>query len=141
MKNLFKWSALVAATGLILIGLFVWFVASGSDETTVYKENDFFSYHTLTDKDIENAPRITDNYYFEAHPGDGYSPSNSIVFKGATDTASLRAYLEKLGYVKQNRSLGEKEIWVRPDQLDGDLFYLYFNPTTHEVELTRVLNN
>lgn len=110
MKNLFKWSALVAATVLILIGLFVWLVASGSDETTVYKENDFFSYHTLTDKDIENAPRITDNYYFEAHPGDGYSPSNGIIFKGATDTASLRSYLEKLGYVKQNRSLGEKEI-------------------------------
>jgi hypothetical protein len=132
MKNLFKWSALVAATVLILIGLFVWLVASGSDETTVYKENDFFSYHTLTD---------TDNYYFEAHPGDGYSPSNSIIFKGATDTASLQAYLEKLGYVKQNRSLGEKEIWARPDQLDGDQFYLYFNPTTHEVELTRVLNN
>lgn len=73
MKNLFKWSALVAATLLILIGLFVWFVASGSDEATVYKENDFFNYHMLTDPDIENAPRITDNYYFESHPGDGYS--------------------------------------------------------------------
>jgi len=141
MKNLFKWSALVAAAVLILIGLFVWLVASGSDETTVYKENSFFSYHTLTDKDIENAPRITDNYYFEAHPCDGYSPSNSIIFKGATDTASLRSYLEKLGYVKQNRSLGEKEIWARPDQLDGDLFYLYFNPLTSEIELTKVLNN
>ena len=140
-ENLFKWSALVAATVLILIGLFVWLVASGSDETTVYKENNFFNYHMLTDPDIEKAPRITDNYYFESHPGDGYSPSNSIVFKGATDTASLRAYLEKLRYVKQNRSLGEKEIWARPDQLDGDQFYLYFNPTTHEVELTKVLNN
>jgi len=141
MKNLFKWSALVAANVLILIGLFVWFDASGSDETTVYKENDFFSYHTLTDKDIENAPRIMDNYYFEAHPGDGYSPSNSIIFKGASDTASLHAYLEKLGYVKQNRSLGEKEIGERPDKLDRDLLYLYFNPTTREVELTKVLNN
>lgn len=42
----------------------------------------FFHYHTLTDKDIENAPRVTDDYYFEAHPGDGYAPSNSIFFKG-----------------------------------------------------------
>ncbi|PXW21032.1 hypothetical protein [Pantoea sp. JKS000250] len=140
MKNLFKWSALVAATLLILIGLFVWFVASGSDEATVYKENDFFNYHMLTDPDIENAPRITDNYYFESHPGDGYSPSNSIVFKGASDTASLRTYLEKLGYEKQKRSLGEKEIWAKPDQLDGDLFYLYVNPTTREIELTKILN-
>ncbi|MCH9406765.1 hypothetical protein [Pantoea agglomerans] len=141
MKNLFKWSALVAVTVLILIGLFVWLVASGSDETTVYKENDFFSYHTLTDKDIENAPRITDNYYFEAHPGDGYSPSNSIIFKGATDTASLQAYLEKLGHVKQKRSLGEKEVWAKPDKSNGNMFYLYSNPATGEIELTKVLNN
>ncbi|WP_336748305.1 hypothetical protein [Pantoea vagans] len=141
MKNLFKWPALVAATVLILIGLFIWFVASGSDEATVYKDNDFFNYHMLTDPDIENAPRITYEFYFESHPGDGYSSSNSIVFKGATDIASLHAYLEKLGYEKQNRSLGEKEIWAKPDQLDGDLFYLYFDPTTHEIELTKVLNN
>lgn len=141
MKNLFKWSALVVPTVLILISLFVWLIASGSDETTVYKQNDFFSYHTLIDKDIENAPRITDNYYFEAHPGDGYSPSNRIIFKGSTDTASLRTYLEKLGYAKQKRSLGEKEIWAKPGQLDGDLFYLYVNPTTREIELTKILNN
>lgn len=44
----------------------------------------FFHYYTLTDKDIENAP---DDYYFEAHPGDGYAPSNSIFFKGATGVA------------------------------------------------------
>lgn len=138
LLKVIKWSVLLSVTVLVCGG---WFVASDSDEATVYKENDFFNYHMLTDPDIENAPRITDNYYFESHPGDGYSPSNSIVFKGATDTASLHAYLEKLGYVKQNRSLGEKEIWARPDQLDGDLLYLYFNPTTHEVELTRVLNN
>jgi len=133
--------ALATITALTFGGLLLWLVASGSDKTTVYTEKDFFSYHTLTHKDIENAPRITDNYYFEAHPGDGYSPSNSIIFKDATDTAALHAYLEKLGYVKQKRSLGEKEIWAKPDQVDGDLFYLYFNPTTHEIELTRVLNN
>lgn len=141
MKNLFKWFALIAITMLVCGGLFLWFVASGSDEATVYKENDFFNYHMLTDSDIENAPRITGNYYFESHPGDGYSPSNSIVFKGASDTASLRAYLEKLGYEKQKRSLGEKEIWAKPEQLDGDMFYLYFNPITNEIELTKVLNN
>ncbi len=95
----------------------------------------------LTDPDIEKAPRITNEFYFESHPGDGYSPSNSIIFKGATDTASLHAYLEKLGYVKQKRSLGEKEIWAKPDQLDGQLFYLYVNPVTREIELTKVLTH
>lgn len=141
MKNLFTWSALMIAAMLICGGLLVWFVASDSNEATVYTQCDFFNYHTLTDSDIENAPRITDNYYFESHPGDGYSPSNSIVFKGASDTASLRTYLEKLGYEKQRRSLGEKEIWAKPDQLEGDLFYLYVNLTTREIELTKVLND
>jgi len=140
MKNLFKWLAIIAVTMLVCGGLFIRFVTSVYDEATVYKENDFFNYHMLTDPDIENAPRITDNYYFESHPGDGYSPSNSIVFKGASDNASLRTYLEKLGYEKQRRSLGEKEIWAKPDQLDGDLFYLYVSPTTREIELTKILN-
>lgn len=85
MKNLLKvlkWCAFAVVTVFILGWLFVWLVASGSNETTVYTQNDFFHYHTLTDKDIENAPRITNDYYFEAHPGDGYAPSNSIFLKG-----------------------------------------------------------
>ena len=77
LSKVLKWCALSVATVFILGWLFVWLVASGSDETTVYTQNDFFHYHTLTDKDIENAPRVTDDYYFEAHPGDGYAPSNS----------------------------------------------------------------
>lgn len=100
----------MAATVLICGGLFIGFVASGSNNVTVYTQRDFFKYHTLTDTDIENAPCITARYYFEAHPGDGYFRSNSIVFKGAAETVSLRAYLEKTGYAKQKRSPGEKEI-------------------------------
>lgn len=85
-------------------------MAYGSDDTTVYTENDFFHYHLLTDGEIENAPKVTDDYYFEAHSGDGYEPSNSIIFKGATSAAPLRAYLETLGYVKEKRSLEVKEV-------------------------------
>ena len=136
-----KWCALSVATVFILGWLFVWLVASGSDETTVYTENDFFYYHTLTDKDIENAPRVTDDYYFETHPGDGYAPSNSIFFKRATGAASLRTYLETLGYTTEKRRLGEKEIWSKPDQVKGDIFYLYFNAATGEVELTKVMSD
>jgi hypothetical protein len=90
LLKVLKWCELSVATVFILGWLFVWLVASGSDETKVYTENDFFHYHTLTDKDIENAPRITDDYYFEAHPGDGYAPSNSIFFKGATGDRCAR---------------------------------------------------
>lgn len=92
------------------------------------------------DTPIGNAPRITIEYYFEAHRGDGYAPSNSIFFKGATGAAPLRTYLEKLGYTKEKRRLGEKEIWSKPDQVNGDLFYLYFNAAMGEVELTKVMN-
>jgi hypothetical protein len=140
LLKVLKWCALSVVTVFILGWLFVWLVASGSDETTVYTENDFFHYHTLTDNDIENAPRITDDYYFESHPGDGYAPSNSIFFKGATSAASLRTYLKTLGYTKEKRRLGEKEIWSKPDQVKGDIFYLYFNAATGEVELTKVIN-
>ncbi|EPU0217114.1 hypothetical protein M8R60_15915 [Enterobacter hormaechei] len=107
-SKVLKWCALSAATVFILGWLFVWLVASDSDATTVYTENDFFHYRILTDKDIKNAPKVTDDYYFEAHSGDGYEPSNSIIFKGATSAAPLRAYLETLGYVKEKRSLEVK---------------------------------
>ncbi|MDI7666624.1 hypothetical protein QLY37_21285, partial [Cronobacter sakazakii] len=64
-----KWCILLVVTVLIVGGLFVWFVAANLDETVVYTESDFFTYPTLPVKVIENAPRITHNYYFEAHPG------------------------------------------------------------------------
>jgi len=140
-SKVLKWCALSAATVFILGWLFVWLVAYGSDDTTVYTENDFFHYHLLTDKDIENAPRVTEDYCFEAHPGEGYAPSNSIVFKRATGIAPLREYLTTLGYVKEKRSLGEKEIWSKPERLNGDIFYLYFNVARSEAELTKVMNH
>lgn len=114
LLKVLKWCALSVVTVFILGWLFVWLVVPGSDETAVYTENDFFHYHTLTDKDIENAPRVTDDYYFEAHPGDGYAPSNSIVFKGATGAAPLHAYLETLGYTKEKRRLGIRRSGQNP---------------------------
>ncbi len=41
LLNALKWSALTVATVFILGWLFVRLVASDSDETTVYTENDF----------------------------------------------------------------------------------------------------
>ncbi|MGE2495182.1 hypothetical protein ACU6Q5_03100 [Enterobacter sp. CCM 8629] len=137
LLNALKWSALTVATVCILGWLFVWLVASDSDATTVYTENDFFHYRILTDKDIKNAPKVTDDYYFEAHSGDGYEPSNSIIFKGATSAAPLRAYLETLGYVKEKRSLEVKEVWSKPERLNADFFYLYLKWFTEFGHLNR----
>jgi len=52
----------------------------------------------------------------------------------------LHAYLETLGYTKGKHRLGGKKIWSKPDQIKGDIFYLYFNAATGEVELTKVMN-
>lgn len=128
LLKILKWCGLAVVTVFILGWLFVWLVASGSDETTVYTQNDFFHYHTLTDKDIENAPRVTDDYYFEAHPGDGYAPSNSIFFKGATGAAPLRAYLETLGYAKEKRRLGIRKSGQNPIRLKGIFFICTLMP-------------
>ncbi|MFG6073604.1 hypothetical protein [Enterobacter ludwigii] len=140
LSKVLKWYALSVSTVFILGWLFVWLVVSGSDETTVYTENDFFHYHTLTDKDIENAPRIRDDYYFEAHPGDGYAPSNSIVFKGLPGLHRCARISKRWDTRKKSVARGEKATWSKPDQIKGDIFYLYFNAATGEVELTKVMN-
>jgi hypothetical protein len=35
---------------------------------------------------------------------------------------------------------GEKATWSKPDQIKGDIFYLYFNAAMGEVELTKMMN-
>ncbi|WP_312845071.1 hypothetical protein [Enterobacter sp. WCHEn090032] len=141
IRKLFKWSVLVLITVVILCWLFVYFVASGINEATTYTENDFFNYHSLTDKDIEKAPRISNDYYFESYPGDGYAPSNTIIFRGVSGIEPLRAYLTKLGYTRQRGGSREAEIWTKAEQMNSDLFYLRYDAATSEAELTKELNN
>lgn len=141
IRKLFKWSVLVLITVVILCWLFVYFVASCINEATTYTENDFFNYHSLTDKDIEKAPRISNDYYFESHPGDGYALSNTIIFRGVSGIEPLRAYLTKLGYTRQRGGSREAEIWTKPEQMNSDLFYLRYDAATSEAELTKELNN
>lgn len=43
--------------------------------------------------------------------------------------------------VNIKRRLGETEIWSKPDQVKGDIFYLYFNAAAGEVELTKVMSD
>lgn len=140
MLEILRWVTAAIITVLILGWLFVWLVASGIDETTTYTEKDFFSYHTLTDTDIEKAPRISGDYYFKSYPGDDYVPANTIIFKGASNVEPLRLYLKKLGYIRQRTDSGA-ETWIKPEQINSDVFYLYSNAATGEVELFKVLNN
>lgn len=135
-----KWICLAIISALIISWLFIRIIASGVNEKIVYRESDFFSYHSLTDNEIENAPRISRDYYFESLPGDGYGPSNSIIFKGVSGIEALQAYLTERGYAKEKRSFGAKEIWSKAEQQNSDLFYLWFDATTGTAELTKVIN-
>jgi len=140
MLKLLRWVSAAIITVIILCWLFIWLVASGIDETTTYTENDFFNYHMLTDQEIEKAPRISGDYYFKSYPGDGYAPANTIIFKGASNVEPLRLYLKKLGYIKQRTDSGA-ETWIKPEEVNSDLFYLDSNAATGEVEFFKVLNN
>ncbi|MDH0061503.1 hypothetical protein [Leclercia adecarboxylata] len=121
---------------LILGGTFIYLTASNINEMTVYKETNRYRYYTLTYNEIQNAPRISQHYYFESHPGDGYPPSNDIIFKDTTDAEPLRVYLINLGYIKDRQKKREMEVWCQPKKECRDRFYLYVDKHAKEVRLT-----
>lgn len=123
---------------LILGGTFIYFTASNINEMTVYKETNRYRYYTLTYNEIQNAPRISQHYYFESHPGDGYPPSNDIIFKDTTDAEPLRVYLINLGYIKDRQKKREMEVWCQPKKECRDRFYLYVDKHAKEVRLTSI---
>jgi len=121
---------------LILCGTFIYITASNINEMTVYKETDRYRYYTLTYNEIQNAPRISQHYYFESHPGDGYPPSNDIIFKDTTNAEPLRVYLINLGYIKERQKKRGMEVWCQPKKECRDRFYLYVDKHAKEVRLT-----
>ncbi|MEB5750776.1 hypothetical protein MXF13_12925 [Leclercia adecarboxylata] len=125
-------------TVLILCSLFIYLIASDINEMTVYKETDRYRYYTLTYNKIQNAPRISQSYYFESQPGDGYPPSNAIIFKDTTNAEPLRVYLADLGYIKEKRTQREMEMWCQPKKACKDRFYLYVDKHAKEVRLTSI---
>ena len=125
-------------TALILCGLFAYLIASSTNTATVYKETEGYNYYSLTYKEIKNAPRISQHYYFESQPGDGNAPSNAIIFKQATHPEPLRAYLGSLGYVREQRRLRGMEVWCQPNNKGKHRFYLYVNKQAKEVTLTSI---
>ncbi|WP_110025962.1 hypothetical protein [Mangrovibacter plantisponsor] len=141
MFKLLKWVILLIISVFILGLLLALFIASGINESTTYTEKDFFYYHFVTDKDIAKAPRISGDYYFKSYPGDGYAPSNAIIFRGVTSIKPLRDYLIQLGYTRSYGGVVQAELWAKPNQGNGDCFYLHFNTATGEAELTKELNN
>lgn len=141
MVKIVKWVSLSFVIAIILCFFIFYFFLSGVNKKIIYTESEFFNYYRLTDKSIQQVPRISKEYYFVSEPGDGYAPSNTVVFEGVSDVSPLKSYLKNLGYTKENRRLGENEIWSKQGQVNGDVFYLYFNRLTGEATLSKVMNN
>ena len=131
-----KFIITLSITLLLFWGIFVYLIASSTNTATVYKETERYNYYSLTYKEIKNAPRISQHYYFESQPGDGNAPSNAIIFKQATHPEPLRAYLGRLGYVREQRRLRGMEVWCQPNKEGTRRFYLYVNKQDKEVTLT-----
>ncbi|MDY4376011.1 hypothetical protein [Pectobacterium carotovorum] len=121
--------------------LFVFIVASGSTEIRTYTESEYFTYYAFTDEDIRNAPRISSNYAFEYVPGDGYAPSNAIIFNDTSDTTLLKTYLTTLGYEQQKRKQGEEDVWKKRTEIEGATFYIWVNKDAKQVYLTKVFHD
>lgn len=134
-----KYLILLFLSLAILCFSFVYLVASNINEKIVYTENDFVKYYVLTDSDIKKSPKISNDYYFESTPGDGYSPSNAIIYRNAKEVGQLQEYLKGIGYERQPRNFGESEVWVKPNDSKSDAFYLWYNKVDNEVSLTKDL--
>ncbi|HBM9260955.1 TPA: hypothetical protein L0X66_005395 [Citrobacter freundii] len=83
-----------------------------------YHESDFFDYYFYTDVDIKQAPRISNNYYFEYISPEGSTlETNLIVFYGG-DARIIRDYLTGLGFHLYDYSdNGREELWISNDNL------------------------
>lgn len=81
-----------------------------------YRENDFFDYYFYTDVDIKQAPRISNNYYFEYISPDGSTrETNLIIFYGG-DAGIIRDYLTGLGFHHYDYiDNGREELWISND--------------------------
>ncbi|MEL2242077.1 hypothetical protein PAS25_13905 [Leclercia adecarboxylata] len=140
LSKFIRYLIALSLTALILCFLFIYLIASDINEMMVYKETDRYRYYSLTDKEIKNAPRISQNYYFESQPGDGYAPSNAIIFKDATNPGLLRDYLAGSGYVREQRKAREMEVWCQPKNACRSRFYIYVDKHAKEVRLTSIRN-
>lgn len=107
-----------------------------AEESPGFKESDWWLYYSYVDKDIKNAPRISPDYQFRFGMMDGPSPEMStIVFNGATETATLENYLTALGYnyVSDDKWGGH---WEREGGLKTK-FYIWQDKENQIIRLTK----
>lgn len=107
-----------------------------AEKSAGFKQSDWWLYYSFVDKEIKNAPRTSDDYYFLFGMMDGPSPEMSaIVFNSATETAALENYLTALGYhyVSDGEWGGH---WEREDTLKTK-FYIRQSKEQQAIQLTK----
>lgn len=104
-----------------------------------YQESDLFDYYFYTDVDIKQAPRISNNYYFEyISPEGSTQETNLIVFHGG-NAEIIRNYLTGLGFYLYNYSdNGREELWISNDN-HRFTFSIVTNKKTDLVSLIKTM--
>lgn len=129
----------LAIIGAVIVLSTVFYILFHSgNEKVVYSEGDVINYFMLTDKEIANVPRVSEKFYFISYPGDGYAPSDEIVFEETNETETIEDYLTSLGYVRMHKKTGGNEVWSKPDDEGESKFYLYVDKKENKVSLTKI---
>jgi hypothetical protein len=123
-----------------LIVLVVFYLYVPVRENFEYKENDLYSYYFYTDKEIKNAPGVSDSFNFIYTPPDGsQGEMSAIVFMGG-GMMRLEEYLKSKGYsLFRKEDNGLTQVWMT-DKGKKVLFLLSQDKDRNVITLTKVTN-
>lgn len=135
MKALKK---IIASIIILIIGLFLYDCSQAGKVASnrPYKETDTWVYYIYTDKDIKNAPRISDEYHFTWVEEDGSRPQTStIIFSQAEDASPLKSYLTNMGFQKEEGNSLD-EVWSKKGDFQT-IFHLYIDAENKRVVFSK----
>ncbi|WP_245956859.1 hypothetical protein [Edaphovirga cremea] len=114
-----KSMAVVFFIGFSLIIYWGWLIVMPN---VTYTDKDFFKYYLLTYKEIRNAPRLSENYFFEYGPSDESSPQSSVIY--FCDLKNIDENLQKMVLYINNTHIPliAGYSWDNPPR--GEYFYL-----------------
>jgi hypothetical protein len=98
---------------VVIAAFFAWLLVPFPQHKE-YEETSWLSYYLYTDKDIRQAPKISQHYiYLYDAPDGGTREMSSIMFYDASDTGPLRLYLKTIGFSLESVTKdGTEETWL-----------------------------
>ncbi|HHQ6590437.1 TPA: hypothetical protein ACSTLU_002186 [Serratia fonticola] len=89
-----------------------------------YTDKEFFKYYLLTYAEIKNAPRLSEDYYFEYGPSDESDPQTSIMYTCGLSNVD-ESYGELLSYIKSTgKNLSAGYSLDNPPKHGDEYFFL-----------------